>query len=395
VYKYLQSPTFFSAHISVQGTDNMAPEKKSSDINIDNIPHTGKLDGVYQELPPTEDAPSVQEFQGLDTSELQQVAPAPETSGTLTLGDSERPAFQDKLTAQREYHEQKSATTTESHTGRNITVGLAALALAGGAIAGVTALNNHSPEAAPSASATNNEGVVGELPTATATASAERTLPAKTEATSATNTGLEGYTKSITVTLPERVGAGVSDAEIAEVANKLKIEPVYTTDPNLLTTEKGVLEAFDLMQPQLQNFLNAAHANRHNGPEENAVVHAYRSKLEGLNIDKQAAPLALNELAKEFTDPSIMENAFIYLPKSESHGDFNYTTIDDFKVITGYDGQKVATGTLSTAPLIVDKLPEANKIVTIKEAKQTHQVNIPVQFRLVPAANGKFEIRIV
>jgi hypothetical protein len=373
----------------------MAPEKKSSDINIDNIPHTGKLDGVYQELPLTEDAPSVQEFQGLDTSELQQVAPAPETSGTLMLGDSERPAFQDKLTAQREYHEQKSSSTSESHTGRNITVGLATLALAGGAIAGVTALNNHSSEAAPSASATNNEGVVGELPTATATASAERTLPTKTEATSATNTGLEGYTKSITVTLPERVGAGVSDAEIAEVANKLKIEPVYTTDPNLLTTKEGALKAYDLMQPQLQNFLNAAHANRAKGPEENAVIHAYRSKLEGLNIDKQAAPLALNELAKSVTDPSIIENAYIYLPKSKSHGDFDYTAIDNFKTITGYDGQIVATGTLNATPLIVDKLPEPNKIVTIEESKQTNHIEIPVQFRLVPADNGKFEIKIV
>jgi hypothetical protein len=373
----------------------MAPEKKSSDINIDNIPHTGKLDGVYQELPLTEDAPSVQEFQGLDTSELQQVAPAPETSGTLTLGDSERSAFQDKLTAQREYHEQKSATTTESHTGRNITVGLATLALAGGAIAGVTALNNHSSEAAPSASATNNEGVVGELPTATATASAERTLPAKTEATSATNTGLEGYTNSITITLPERTGAGVTDAEVAEVVKELKIEPVYTSNPNLLTTKEGVMEAYDLMQPQLQNFLNAAHVNRAKGPEENAVVHAYRSKLEGLNIDKQAQPLALNELAKMAADPTIAEKSFIYLPKSEAHGDFMFADIENFAVITGYDGQKVATGTLNLGPLVIDKVPAPNTVVPIKESKRGLIATVPVQFRLVPADNGKFEIKIV
>lgn len=165
----------------MQGTDNMAPEKKSSNINIEGIPHTGNLEGDLQELPHIEGTPSVQEFQGLDTSELEQVMPAPETSGALTFEDSERDDFQRKLAAQREYHEQKNSKTTESHTGRNIAIGATSLLLVGGTVAGVVALNNQ-PSRTPLKAEPSVAGTVvpGETQAPAATKSAESPLASPT-----------------------------------------------------------------------------------------------------------------------------------------------------------------------------------------------------------------------
>lgn len=87
----------------------MNPEKNSSNINTSDLLHTGKLKNELQELPHSEDAPSIQDI--TNTGEIPQLIP--EDSGALTLGDEERPAFQEKLAAQREYHELRTAESAE------------------------------------------------------------------------------------------------------------------------------------------------------------------------------------------------------------------------------------------------------------------------------------------
>lgn len=72
--------------------------------------HSGNFEGKLRENHYDEDnSSSVQEFQGLDTDQLQQVAPAPETSGELILTDEERSSreFQEKT----DYYKQKPAET--------------------------------------------------------------------------------------------------------------------------------------------------------------------------------------------------------------------------------------------------------------------------------------------
>jgi hypothetical protein len=72
--------------------------------------HSGNFKGKLRENHYDEDnSSSVQEFQGLDTDQLQQVAPAPETSGELILTDEERSSreFQEKT----DYYKQKPAET--------------------------------------------------------------------------------------------------------------------------------------------------------------------------------------------------------------------------------------------------------------------------------------------
>lgn len=135
----------------MQGTNNMAQDRfEKPNITAEALPHTGKLEGDLQELPLTEGTPSIQEFNDLDTGELGQVLPAPETSGALTLEDNERDDFQRKLAAQREYNEQRAskATESQSHTGRNIGIAATSLVLAAGAAAGVAIVNSQ-PQASP------------------------------------------------------------------------------------------------------------------------------------------------------------------------------------------------------------------------------------------------------
>ena len=72
--------------------------------------HSGNFEGKLREDHYDEDnSSSVQEFQGLDTDQLQQVAPAPETSGALILTEEERSSreFQEKT----DYYKQKPAET--------------------------------------------------------------------------------------------------------------------------------------------------------------------------------------------------------------------------------------------------------------------------------------------
>lgn len=72
--------------------------------------HSGNFEGNLQEDHyDKENASSVQEFKDFDTDQLQQVAPAPETSGALVLTDEERSSreFQEKT----DYYKQKAAET--------------------------------------------------------------------------------------------------------------------------------------------------------------------------------------------------------------------------------------------------------------------------------------------
>lgn len=105
------------------------------------------------ERPHLEDAPSIQD---INTGEIPTLLP--DHSGKLVLTNEERSSdeFQQKTDALRAYHQERSTVdAAPSHTARNITLGAASLLLAGGAIAGVTALNNQPsntpPETEPSA----------------------------------------------------------------------------------------------------------------------------------------------------------------------------------------------------------------------------------------------------
>lgn len=203
-------------------------------ITVEALPHTGKLEGDLQELPHTEGTPSIQEFNDLDTGQLEQVIPAPETSGALTLEDNERDDFQRKLTAQREYHEQRASRATESHTGRNIAIGATTLLLAGGTVAGVVIANNQpsntSPEANPSAT---GAPVPGE------TQAPAETKPAESPLASPTNLGPLETTKptpSSSETAPGSLNEfGITATEYAAIKESLSIDAAQYTTPEAVT----------------------------------------------------------------------------------------------------------------------------------------------------------------
>lgn len=217
----------------MQGTNNMTPEKKSSNINLEAIGHSGDLEGNLQEDHyDKENASSVQEFKDLDTDQIRQVAPVPESSGVLILTPAEQPAFKEKYSALVESHK-----PTESHTRRNVTIGAASLLLVGGAIGGVTALNNQPsntpPETEPSAT---GSPIAGETQAPAPTNTVESPLA------SPTNLGpLE--TAKPTPSASEVAPGTLNEFGITAIEYE-KVEKSLTIDANVHKTPTEVTNAF-------------------------------------------------------------------------------------------------------------------------------------------------------
>ena len=237
----------------MQGTNNMAQDRfEKPNITAEALPHTGKLEGDLQELPLTEGTPSIQEFNDLDTGELGQVLPAPETSGALTLEDNERDDFQRKLAAQREYNEQRAskATESQSHTGRNIGIAATSLVLAAGATAGVVIANSQpqatSPNTQPSAT---GAPVPGETQAPAATKTPESPLA------SPTNLGPLETAKPTPSKVETAPGAlnefGITAAEYEKVKDSV------TIDANVNKTPAEVAKAFTTV---LDNYYAGGHS---------------------------------------------------------------------------------------------------------------------------------------
>lgn len=131
----------------------MTPERKpsTSNINTEQVLHSGNLEGVNREVPHDETIPSIQEeYADLNTGEIEQAVQVPEDSGALQFKDHEVNPFQEKLAQQRAYHEAATAgfaptetlqATPEKRTlskRSKIIAAVAGVALAAGAAFGIT-----------------------------------------------------------------------------------------------------------------------------------------------------------------------------------------------------------------------------------------------------------------
>lgn len=185
------------------------------------------------ERPHLEDAPSIQD---INTGEIPTLLP--DHSGKLVLTKEERSSdeFQQKTDALRAYHQERSTVdTAPSHTARNITLGAASLLLAGGAIAGVTALNNQPsntpPETEPSAT---GGPIAGETQAPAPTNTVESPLA------SPTNLGpLETAqpTPSASEVAPGALNEfGITTAEYEEVKKSLTIDASTHKTPEEVTS---------------------------------------------------------------------------------------------------------------------------------------------------------------
>jgi hypothetical protein len=270
----------------------MTPENRNSHINIKRVPHTGNLEGDFQELPHTESAPSVQD---VDTGEIPRIMP--QTSGDLTLTDDERGPFQDKLAAQRAYHEQRTTEPTESHRGRNIAIGTTSLLLVGGVVAGVTVLNNQPsttpPEASPSAS-----GVP--VPGQSETAIPQTTAEATPSISPSNITPLE--TQTPTPSISEVAPGGLNEFGITE-AEYEKVKKSLTIDASIYKNPTEVTNAF-------MGVLNNYYAGGHNKQDRDAH----------LSADTPAGKVGWNAWSNELYTKAITESVFIpgYDDRSDS-----------------------------------------------------------------------------